>query len=655
MVLRYFIGFNDAEERFKMLVDFLGRSGISRVILFSETFTENSAILPEEYYKNHVELLRPYVKKLKDMGVETGINMTHTNGHCFYADEEEFGFRRAITLEGEGSRGSVCMLDKAFLEHIKRAYKYYASLEPSVIFADDDIRMISLGQFICLCPDHIKAISDRVGKTLDASEIRGAVLGDSFGNAPIREAFFEQLKDDIEFTISQIADSVHEVSPKTEIGIMTTSYPAVTADRDLSSFFKKLKNSKKVTRIRTGMDFYREGDHNSIPLAFSNPMIQRDFINDISVEIQPEIENDTYGFYYKSNSITAMQLLWCLTNGFRNMQLNIFNWEMPVFNYEEITNMFSESIDYHNKITELIPEGHRTSGIGIYAHPRAMTRRRPKDGKLFFTASWYKWFGLLGMPVSSEPNRSDFIMLTGDDILLSSDSEIDSLLKKGAVIDLRASECLLQRGYGKRIGISSINKIGKVFSGEHFTDDPLNGEFKGVANSDYFYSSLIEEETAKEITYHEGARLLSFYVNHRGERVCGGIAAYENEKGERFVILPYVDTGFTYFTNVNHKRRRQLISSFEWIARKKLPICAENEKMCANINSFPCRNVITMFNLASDDVKAPKLRYTSIGSLKYINRSGELLHLEAKSENGTLILDREIRALGVLIIVDEVQ
>ena len=64
MVLRYFIGFNDAEERFKMLVDFLGRSGISRVILFSETFTENSAILPEEYYKNHVELLRPYVKKL---------------------------------------------------------------------------------------------------------------------------------------------------------------------------------------------------------------------------------------------------------------------------------------------------------------------------------------------------------------------------------------------------------------------------------------------------------------------------------------------------------------------------------------------------------------------------------------------------------------
>ena len=326
MVLRYFIGFKDTEERFQMLVDFLKRSGIRRVILFSATFTENSSILPEVYYKNHVELLRPYVEKLKDMGVETGINMMHTNGHCFYADEEEFGFRRAVTIEGENSRGSVCLLDKAFTEHIKRAYKYYASLNPSVIFADD-VRMISLGQFICLCPEHIKAISQRVGRDLEVNEIRQAVISDTFGENPIRDAFFEQLTDDIDLILAQIADSVHEVSPKTEIGIMTTSYPTVTADRDLSNFFKKMKDSKSISRIRTGMDYYREGDYNSIPSTFSHPMIQRDFIDDPTIEIQPEIENDTYGFYYKSNSITGMQLVWCLTNGFRNMQLNLFNWE----------------------------------------------------------------------------------------------------------------------------------------------------------------------------------------------------------------------------------------------------------------------------------------------------------------------------------------
>lgn len=595
------------------------------------------------------------MKKLKEMGVETGINMLHTNGHCFYADEEEFGFRRAVTLDGQPSRGSVCMLDKAFLEHIKSAYKYYASLNPSVIFTDDDIRMESLGQFICLCPEHIKAISERVGRSLDAKEIRESVICDTFDENPVRAAFFKQLKDDIEFMIAQIADSVHEVSPETEIGVMTTYYPSVTADRDLKSFFEKLIDSKKVTRIRTGMCYYREGDYHSIPIAFSQPAIQRDFIDNPDVEIQPEVENDPYSFYQKSNSITKLQLVWCLTNGFRNMQLNLFNYDMPVFNYDEITDMFSENIDYHNKLVELIPEGYRTSGIGIYAHPRALTKRRAKDGNLFFNASWHKWFSLLGMPVSSKPKESDFTMLVGDDIYLASDSEIDSILKKGAIIDLRAAEALLERGYGKRIGISSIKKIEKVFSGERFTDDDINGEFKGVANSDYFYSTLIDSETAKEISYFSDARVLSFYINHRKEKVCDAVAAYENENGERFIILPYVDTDFTYFTNVNHKRRRQLINGFEWIAGKKLPVFADNEKMCVNINCFPNRNVITLFNLASDDVTAPKLRYTPIGKLKYVDESGGILPLNSKAADGILVIDKEIRSAGVLVIVDEVE
>ncbi len=656
MVLRYFLGEEDViKARFDILVDFLKRSGIRRVILFSAPFAETSSILPEEYYKNHVELIRPYVEKLKSMGVETGINVLHTNGHCFYADEKEFGFKRAVTLDGEPSRGSVCMLDKAFLDYIKRVYKYYASLNPSVIFTDDDIRMISLGQFICLCPAHIKAISKRVGRNLDFQKIKRSILSDKFEDNEVRNAFFEQLQEDIEFMISQIADSVHEVSSKTEIGVMTTEYPSVTADRDLKKFFEKLKDDKKVTRIRTGMNYYREGDYHSIPGAFMQPVIQRDFIDDDSIEIQPEVENDTYSFYQKSNSITNLQLMWCLTNGFRNMQLNLFNFDMPIFNYEEIADMFSENIDYYNKVCEIIPEGYRSSGIGIYAHPKALTKRRAKGGNLFFYPSWYKWFSLLGMPISAKQKESDFNMLVGDDIYLASDLEIDSILKKGALIELRAAEALVERGYGKRIGISDIKKIGRIFSGERFTDDVINGEFKGCANSDYFYSTLIDDETAKEITYLDGARTLSFYINHRKERLCNGVTAYENENGERFIILPYVDTDFTYFTNVNHKRRRQLINGFEWIAGKKLPVCADNEKMWVNINCFEGKNVITLFNLASDDVKAPRLRYTPIGKLKYVDKTGKLLPLKSKISDGTVIIDKKIRSTGVLLIVDEVE
>lgn len=169
-----------------------------------------------------------------------------------------------------------------------------------------------MGQIICLCEEHVKLISERAGKPLYREEIENAILDDSLDTNEIKEAYFEQIKEDIEYLISEIADAVHEVSPDTEIGVMSTSYPSITLDRDLNTFFDKLYDEKKVTRIRTGMDFYREGEHNDMPKMFSMPLIQREFIKDSRVEIQPEIENDIYGYFYKSNTVTKMQLSWCL-------------------------------------------------------------------------------------------------------------------------------------------------------------------------------------------------------------------------------------------------------------------------------------------------------------------------------------------------------
>lgn len=104
MVLRYYIGFEKTNERFDMLVNFLERTGIKRIILFSAPFAEGNSFFPEEYYQKHAQMLKPYIERLKKFGVEVGINMMYTMGHCFYADENESGFRRAITIDGESSR-----------------------------------------------------------------------------------------------------------------------------------------------------------------------------------------------------------------------------------------------------------------------------------------------------------------------------------------------------------------------------------------------------------------------------------------------------------------------------------------------------------------------------------------------------------------------
>ena len=119
MVLRYLLGFENTEKRFENLVEFLTKTGIHRVILFTAPFVETSSILPIDYYKRHSQMLAPYIKKLRELNIEVGINSLFTVGHCYYADETEFGFKRAVTVNGEASRGCVCMHADGFDEYLK--------------------------------------------------------------------------------------------------------------------------------------------------------------------------------------------------------------------------------------------------------------------------------------------------------------------------------------------------------------------------------------------------------------------------------------------------------------------------------------------------------------------------------------------------------
>ncbi len=655
MVLRYHIGFEHQEQRFEQLVDFLKSTGIHRVILFSSNFAENSSIIPLSYYEQHAAMLRPYVEQLKEMGVEVGINVLCTNGHCYYADEKEFGFRRAVTINGEPSRGSVCYRDENFRKFFRQEYQYYAALKPSVIFTDDDIRANSMGQLICLCDEHVRMISERLGRQLTAEEIRAHIFTDSFETDEIKQAYFDQIREDIEFLVSEIADAVHEISPETEIGVMTTSYPTVTLDRDLSRLFEKLYDSKKVTRIRTGMDFYREGDHNDIPMMFSMPTIQREFMgHDCPAEIQPEIENDIYGFFYKSNAVTKMQLVWCLSNGLQNMQLNLFDFmNCGVCNYPEIKQMFCDNGAYFNALSKLVPINHRTEGVNIYVHPRALLARRAKRNDIMFCAFWHKWLNLMGIPLSTDLSKAQCVFLNGDDIALASDEELDAILKKGVIADKRAAEVLVHRGYGKRIGIESLCDIDELFAGERFTQNSLNAPYQGSHNSNYFCDSLISPDLVAKPQYAAGAEILSTIINHNKQYVCDGVAIYENADGERFCILPFDYNAFSMFAHLNGRRKQQLLHVFEWLSRKELPLVAENEKMCVNLNRLENRNVITLFNLASDEVQAPKLAYTPVGKLKYLHQNGKLKTLKYKKDGKYLLIKQPMKALGVLVITDE--
>ena len=161
--------------------------------------------------------------------------------------------------------------------------------------------------------------------------------------------------------------------------------------------------------------------------------------------------------------------------------------------------------------------------------------------------------------------------LTGDDILGADSETVEGILKRGAVIDARAAECLVNMGYGQRIGIDSIAPMSKEFAGERFLDEAENGKYQGCHNSYYFHSGIIGNNEVMDISYKGGARQISKIINHHHEKVANGVTVVENEQNERFCIIPF-DTGlFQQFMTVNYKRKEQIENVFEWVARKPLP------------------------------------------------------------------------------------
>ncbi|MCQ2386574.1 MAG: hypothetical protein MJ078_07895, partial [Clostridia bacterium] len=396
----------------------------------------------------------------------------------------------------------------------------------------------SLGKMICFCPTHMERLSRRVGRKVTREEVKEALLCEKFEQNVLRQSYFDEAKDNTESLFRFLADSVHKVSPETEIGIMTTTYPVVTLDKDLSLLFEENKD-RKIRRIRTGMDFYREGEHNKIPLAFTMPAIQKLLIGNPEVEIQPEIENDTYGYFYKSNAVTHMQIVWCLAGGFRNCQLNLFEFfAAKPQNYEEITDFLTAKMPFYNALADLIPCGSPTEGVGIYVHPRAMCRNRSEEGEILYEAAWHGYLQFMGIPYASDYRSAKHRMITQDDVVSATDEEIRFLLSGGAVIDLRGAEALLHRGFGNEIGVRAISPLRGVLAGERFTDARENGEWKNCHNSDYLMSTLVGESLVKDVTYRDGARQLSYLIDHNGQKIANGVTLTQNDKGIQFCILP---------------------------------------------------------------------------------------------------------------------
>jgi hypothetical protein len=583
---------------------------------------------PVNEISDYVDKMQEWKQELADSGIEVSVNVLQTLGHIYFPEElsNKFPFQRKVDYLGNESKAGVCPLDKNLAAYLGRIYKLYASLKPNLIFVDDDYRYVMQNIF-CFCPLHIGLLEKRLGKKISLDQLCDNLFNDSFEQSEIKITYHGILRESMENLAEIICDAVKTTSPKTRTGYMAAFVPIGTWGTDMNKLAKKFAGTNSQPFIRPQMHMYAETDLKSLPGVMAQPLLVRNIV-DPDVELYPEIENYPYTRFSKSAQVTFLCMASCYLNGLDNLAVNFYDtFGSPFSRSPEYIDMLTENKKYFESLTKLVKYGTRATGIGIPLHPQSpLYRRTPGKNmayEVFDQRLWDNWIPQLGLPIGYDWQKTPWLLLSGDDVLGYTDSQIDDYLKSGAIMDVRAAECLIYRGYQKRIGVKIGQDIPVDDVGfELYEDNEFNGEY---SNSCAPLRAYVNDGDFKQLIPDSGNhKIISSIVNYKNKKVTPAVLLTENETKERFVICNFSPKQHLRISLVNPQRQTQFKNLFEYISKKKLPVCVTSH---AYVQPVVIRNnkktVVGLFNFSSETTTNIKLKFGfKFSSMKILEKSG---------------------------------
>ena len=188
-------------------------------------FSTGMGYLSQDWHKDKVGRIGKAMSQLEKVGVVSSLQFQMTIGHgdkFGYTNEHlfsEMNWDGWVGSTGEEAKFCSCPRDPRFLEHIRMVAGIYASLKPSYIWVDDDLRYdnhkpATLDSHIgCWCDRCIADFNGRVRGNWTRTTLASALSEDSALSDEWHSFCIETLCD-IAACISQ---EVHAVSPHTKM------------------------------------------------------------------------------------------------------------------------------------------------------------------------------------------------------------------------------------------------------------------------------------------------------------------------------------------------------------------------------------------------------------------------------------------------------
>ncbi|MBR0143485.1 MAG: hypothetical protein IJM21_04840 [Clostridia bacterium] len=579
---------------FDSLLSFLCeyRDCVQQVAFFSSDFHPPQ---PLETAKEHAAILRERIRRVKEQGFSSGINVLSTLGHhTERLDEMVKGdWRRLTNVEGEECAGSFCPGDARYREeYVKPLYEIYAAAAPDFIWVDDDVRY---GHFPvgngCFCRECVARFNARSGTSYTREELKTAL--ETPENTELRKEWLREQSEKIAELLRFVGRTVRAVDDGITLGFMTGE--RYFEGYDFALWADALSEDGAYEILwRPGGGAYSDRPFSSMVEKARQIGRQCARLPGNVTGIQSEIEDYPYRILFKSPRSTALEVLLYTAAGCTGAALNVLP-NAPRGEPVEVMRGHFEALRRVIPFERLLSEKlGRAPSAGVWEGwhkdlQAALDGDFLSGGGSVFPDAWEELFSL-GLPACSRLEDACCYLLTGRSPRALEEKELIRILSGGVYMDAEALDELNRMGYEDLTGF----RVGKAFpedSVEVYADHPLNA---GIAGRTRLCPQVFVRGSSAELLPAPGAETLCFLEDHRGRRKAACSMGIRRNRlgGTVCVSSHYARSAFS-----DTLRSAEMKRLFRYLSGDGLPFLTEScVRLLASVRRTPQGDAVALLN-----------------------------------------------------------
>ena len=601
--------------------------GVANCFLFKMTLVPEGTP-PVDKAKIMCEKYSLFKQRLSVAGIPNGILVQATIGHGWKLSEP-FPFQKYTNLSDGLEQTVICPYDKGFHDYIFNTFKTIASYSPEHIMVDDDFRLIGRGSDGCGCPLHIKRFNELAGTSLSRKELHKIITTENIKKDEYSKIYLETQKESLIESAKSMRAGIDSVNPKIPVSFCCVGNNAEFA-ADIIDILAG-NNHPKIIRINNGN--YAAGGARFLSRSFQRAAAQIEKLKGKADIILAETDTCPQNRY----STGAMQLHAHFTGTILEGATGAKQWITRLSAYEPESGkayrkILSKYKGFYKTLAETVPD---LTWLGC----RIPICKKPIykfgatwDGAVDSDNGWSTYvLERLGLPLYFSSHQGGVLCLEGE--LFLTDEELVESLKGTVFIASDTALKIIERGFGKYIGVDAVPISGKTPSTEIYA--PLGNRM----SLQYNLKKLIPlSDDIKELSavYHTTD-------DEHFEKLFPAVTMYKNELGGTVFVFcgtPKTDYNITdAFSFLNYTRKQQLINMLKSV--DSLPIYYPNDEEIY-LRAAENKNgglVCAIFNIGLDPVEKLELvSKRNITTIKKLMPNGkkEEIDFEQSGERYTL-------------------